>query len=85
FRGLLQRQLDFYYVGALGTVWSLVLFFPVMWADVLDSPAVAIFLGVALLMMNMMYSYARDRNGLAAAWLTQITASLLLLFFPGLL
>ena len=85
FRGLIQQHLDFYYVGGLGTLWNIVLFFPVMWGDVLDAPAVALFLAVALLMMNMMYAYARDRNGLAAAWLTQITASLFLLFLPQLL
>lgn len=82
FRGLLQQYLDFPLAGLSGGVWSIILFFPVMWGHILEAPAVAIFLAIALLAMNMMYSYVRERNGLAAAWLCQIIAGLVLLFLP---
>jgi hypothetical protein len=84
FRGLMQRQLEFWVVGALATVWSVTLFFPVMWGEILEAPAVGLFLGVVLLAMNMLYSYVRDRNGLAAAWVCQITTGLILFFIPFL-
>jgi hypothetical protein len=45
-------------------------------------PAVAVIIGTALFLMNLMYSYVRQRNGLAAAWICQIVASLILLFLP---
>lgn len=82
FRGLLQRRLEFWIVGALGGLWSIVLFFPVMWSRLLEVPAVGIFLAIALFAMNLLYSYVRERNGLAAAWLTQIVACLILFFAP---
>lgn len=82
FRGVLQQQLNFWVVGVLGGLWSVVLFFPVMWQQVLQSPSVGVFLVVALLVMNLMYSYLRDRNGLAAAWICQIVTNLIMLFIP---
>lgn len=82
FRGLLQRWLDMWLTSLLAGVWSAVLFFPVMWGEILDKPAVAIFLTVALFVMNLMYSYTRERNGLAAAWVCQIVANVILIFFP---
>lgn len=82
FRGLLQRQLEFYVVGVLGGLWSLILFFPVMWGDILAAPAVALFLAIALFAMNMMFAYVRERNGLAAAWVCEITTVLVLFFIP---
>lgn len=82
FRGLMQRQLVFPAVGALATLWSVALFFPVMWGELLEAPAVGVFFLVALLTMNMLYSYVRERNGLAAAWLCQITTGLALFFVP---
>jgi len=84
FRGLMQRFLDFWIIGILGGVWSLILFFPVMWGSLLDAPAVAIFLGVTLMSSNMMFAYVRLRNGLAASWLTQITTNIILIFIPFL-
>jgi len=84
FRGLLQRRLEFYVVGILGGLWSVVLFFPVMWGELLAKPAVAVFLSIALFALNLMYSYVRERNGLAAAWVTQIIANLILFFIPFL-
>jgi membrane protease YdiL (CAAX protease family) len=82
FRGLLQRQQSFWSVGVLSGVWSVVLFFPVMWGDILKAPAVALFLIIALITINMMYSYVRERNSLAAAWLCQVVANVVLFFLP---
>lgn len=84
FRGLLQNQIVFWLVGLLGTLWNIVLFFPVMWSSVLEFPAVAFVIAIALLMMNMVYVYLRERNGLAAAWICQIVANLIMLFIPFL-
>ena len=84
FRGSMQKRLDFWVVGALAGLWNVILFFPVMWDVLLEVVFVAIFLAIALFALNMMYSYVRERNGLAAAWICQITASLILFFFPYL-
>lgn len=84
FRGSLQQRLEFWIVGLLGGGWSIILFFPVMWEVILEFVFVAIFLGIALFLLNLMYSYVRERNGLAAAWLCQITANLILFFIPYL-
>lgn len=84
FRGLLQGQLVFWLVGFLATVWNIVLFFPVMWAAVTELPAVTSVIVVLLLMMNLLYVYVRKRNGLAAAWVCQIVANLVILYIPFL-
>jgi len=84
FRGTLQSRLEFWLVGGLGGLWSVILFFPVMWSVLLEFVFVAVFLAIALFVLNMMYSYVRDRNGLAAAWICQITANLILFFVPYL-
>ncbi len=80
FRGLMQKDRSFGLVGALASVWSMLLFFPLI--EVGRFPAVAIIIGTALTLMNMIYSYVRDRNGLAAAWLCQIVVNLLVMFVP---
>jgi membrane protease YdiL (CAAX protease family) len=82
FRGVLQETRPFWLVAILSTVWSLVLFAPML--DLANYPGVGILVGVALVLMNVMYSYVRDRNGLAAAWLCQITVNIVLLFIPYL-
>lgn len=82
FRGLLQNQLVFWVVGLLGALWNIVLFFPVMWGEVTQFPAVAFVIAITLLMMNMIFVYVRERNGLAAAWICQIVANLMMLFIP---
>jgi len=82
FRGVMQQHLEFWIVGALGGLWSVLIFFPVMWGELLTAPIVAIFLAVVLLMANLMYSYVYERNGLAASWLCQIVTGLLVLFLP---
>ena len=50
--------------------------------EVTKFPAVAVIIGTALVMMNMIYAYVRQRNGLAAAWICQIVVNLILLFLP---
>lgn len=80
FRALLQENRSFWIVGLLAWVWSMLLFFPLL--DIGRFPVVGIIIGTALLMMNLMYSYVRDRNGLAAAWLCQITVNIMLMFVP---
>ena len=84
FRGLLQGQLAFWIVGLLATLWNLVLFFPVMWEAVTLLPAVSAVIAVLLLMMNWLYVYVRVRNGLAAAWMCQIVANLIIFYVPSL-
>lgn len=80
FRGVLQETRRFLLVGTLSAVWSMVVFFPMI--DAPRYPAVALIIGTALVVMNLMYSYVRQRNGLAAAWLCQIVANIVLLFLP---
>ncbi len=84
FRGLLQRQLPFWIVGILATVWNMVLFFPVMWQTVTQLVAVTFVLVIVLLLMNMTFVYVRERNGLAASWMCQIVANLIILYIPFL-
>lgn len=82
FRGVLQRYLDFWLVGLLATLWAMVLFYPVMWQAILTAPAVAAVIGAGVLAMNLLYSYVRERNGLAAAWITQLVAGGVMIFVP---
>lgn len=82
FRGLMQHGRPFWLVGLLSSLWSILLFFPMI--EVARYPVIAVIIGVALLMMNLTYSYVRMRNGLAAAWLCQITVNVILLFIPYL-
>lgn len=82
FRGVLQEGRSFAVVGVMSSIWAGLVFFPMM--DVRRFPAVAITIGVALVVMNVIYSYVRQRNGLAAAWLCQIAINLVLLFVPTL-
>ena len=63
FRGLLQGQLAFWLVGLLATIWSIVLFFPVMWGALTELPAVTSVIVILQLMMNLLYVYVRKRNG----------------------
>lgn len=77
FRGLLQQTVPFWQAALTATVWHLLLFFPLV-----NAGPFPLIVAIIMLMLNMMYGYVRTRNGLAAAWLCQITANLLLLFFP---
>ncbi|HLU08838.1 MAG TPA: CPBP family glutamic-type intramembrane protease [Oceanobacillus sp.] len=80
FRGLMQTGRPFWLVGVLSSVWSILLFLPMI--EVRQFPAVALIIATALTMMNLIYAYVRRRNGLAAAWLCQITVNFVLLFIP---
>ncbi|MBL8164841.1 MAG: hypothetical protein JNJ61_22840 [Anaerolineae bacterium] len=80
FRGVLQETRPFWVVGTLSSLWSVLVFFPLL--DVRAYPAVALIIFTALVMMNVIYSYVRQRNGLAAAWLCQIVVNMVLLFLP---
>lgn len=82
FRGILQENRPFWMIGLMGAVWSMVLFFPLL--DLRAYPVVALVIGVVLVMMNLIYSYVRQRNGLAAAWVCQIVVNLALVFVPFL-
>jgi membrane protease YdiL (CAAX protease family) len=77
FRGIMQENRVFWEVGLIATFWGLVLFFPHINAGPL--PLIA---GVILAMANILYSYVRMRNGLAAAWMCQIAVNLMIFFFP---
>ncbi len=80
FRNLLQARQPFVVTGGLASLWSILLFFPML--DVGRYPVIAILIGTALVLMNMIYSYVRERNGLAAAWLCQIVVNVVLLLVP---
>jgi len=84
FRSTLQANRPFWLVGLASSLWSVLVFFPVFWSDIGRYPAVALVIGAALLLMNIIYSYVCRRNGLAAAWLCQIVVNLVLIFLPFL-
>jgi hypothetical protein len=80
FRGIMQMNRPFWLVGLMASVWSILLFFPAI--NVGAFPFVAVIIGTALVLMNMIYGYVRQRNGLAAAWLCQIIVNIVVLFVP---
>jgi membrane protease YdiL (CAAX protease family) len=80
FRGVIQERRPFWLVAILSTAWSLVLFAPML--NLTAYPGVAVLIGITLIMMNLLYGYVRDRNGLAAAWICQITVNVVVLFVP---
>jgi hypothetical protein len=80
FRGVMQEHRAGWLVALLASLWSMVLFFPML--DIGRYPGVGIIIGTALVLMNAVYSYVRGRNGLAAAWLCQIVVGFVLLFLP---
>jgi hypothetical protein len=82
FRGLLQENRPFWLVGILASIWSAFVFLPLL--DVGRFPAVGVVIVTALVLMNLIYSYVRQRNGLASAWIFQIVANIVLLFLPML-
>jgi hypothetical protein len=84
FRNVLQQNRPWWIVGLLSSLWSVVLFFPTMWGDILASPAVGVIIAVMLIIINIIYSYVRHRNGLAAAWVCQIAINLIVVFLPSL-
>jgi hypothetical protein len=80
FRGLMQQSRSVWVVGGLSSLWSVLLFVPMM--DVSRFPVVAVIISVVLVVVNMVYSYVCQRSGLAAAWVCQIVVNLVLLFLP---
>ncbi len=80
FRGLMQQHRTFWETGLLATGWQLALFFPMV-----NRGPYPLIIGIILLMANVTYSYVNERNGLAAAWLCQITVNVILLFAPAVL
>jgi hypothetical protein len=80
FRGLMQHSRTVWVVGALSSLWSILLFVPMM--DVSRFPIVAVIISFVLVVVNMVYSYVYQRSGLAAAWVCQIVVNLVLLFVP---
>jgi membrane protease YdiL (CAAX protease family) len=80
FRGLLQQGRSFWVVAIMSSIWTGLLYLPLL--NIGQYPAPTAVIAVALVMMNVMYSYVRQRNGLAAAWLCQITANVVLMVVP---
>lgn len=83
FRGALQEVRSFGFTVLLSTLWSAVLFFPHM--ELGGREVIALILLIVFGLLNFMYSYVRARNGLAAAWLSQVVSYGLLWFLPRLL
>jgi hypothetical protein len=82
FRGFMQQNRSVWTVGVLSSVWSLILFLPMM--EVGTYPLVAVIIAIVLVVINLIYSYVRERNGLAAAWVCQIVINFVLLFLAYL-
>ncbi len=82
FRGFMQQNRLFWVVGILSSIWSMVVFVPML--DLGKYPLVAVIISIVLVLINLTYSYVRERNGLAAAWVCQIVVSVILLFLPYL-
>ena len=82
FRGVFQQRLPFWMVGLLNGAWHIILFFPVMWDRVIQSPLVGISIGLVLILINVIFGYVKERNSLAAAWIAQIVVNILVLFIP---
>lgn len=80
FRGLLQTGRPFWIPGVVGSLWSALLFLPMI--DITRFPVVALMLLILVSLFNMSYAYVRQRNGLAAAWVAQILVNVLVLFLP---
>lgn len=75
FRGVLQEARRWPVAALMCSAWQMVLFFPLI-----NQGPYPLIVGVILLMANLLYGYVRERNGLAAAWVAQIVANLLLFF-----
>lgn len=80
FRAVMQENRPFWMIGLMGALWSVVLYAPHL--DLLRFPFVAVVICAVLAMMSMTYSYVRQRNGLAAAWVCQVVVNIVLVFVP---
>ena len=82
FRGFMQQNRPFVMVGLLSSVWSMLLFVPML--NVGTYPVIAVIICIVLVVVNLVYAYVRERNGLASAWVCQIVINFVLLFLPYL-
>ncbi|MEO8394771.1 MAG: CPBP family glutamic-type intramembrane protease [Chloroflexota bacterium] len=80
FRGLMQQNRSVVLVGVLSSILSIALFIPML--DFGKYPLVSAIISIVLVLINLMYSYVRQRSGLAAAWVCQIVVNVVLLFLP---
>lgn len=83
FRGTMQRVHPLPVVAILSSAWSILMFFPNLGLG--DTPAVGVVIGVALIVLNFLYSYVHFRNGLAASFFCQMIAGSLLLLVPRII
>jgi hypothetical protein len=83
FRGALQRVQPMPVVAVLATIWSILMFFPNLGLS--ETPVVGLVIGVALALLNFLYSYVNFRHGLAASFLCQVCAGTLVLLVPRLI
>ena len=82
FRGIVQTSRSLLVTAVMASAWSILMFFPTM--DVMGYPFIALIAGTFIVLLNILYSYVRERNGAAAAWVTQTLVSLAWLFLPRL-
>lgn len=80
FRGLLHGSRPFWMVALMSAFWSFILYLPLL--DIAAFPLVAMVICLMLVLLNVMYGYVRERNGLAAAWLCQIVANVIVIVLP---
>lgn len=83
FRGILHGSRAFWMVAIMSAFWSFVLYFPML--DIAAFPLVAVIITLMLVLLNIIYGYVRTRNGMAAAWISQIVANLIVFFVPYLM
>lgn len=83
FRGGMQSVRSILLTTILATFWSAVMFFPNM--ELAGREVIGVILLIVFSLLNFLYSYVKFRNGLAGAWLCQVTSYTLLWFFPRLL
>jgi hypothetical protein len=80
FRGILHGSRPFWMVALMSAFWSFILYLPLL--DIAAFPLVALVVSLMLVLLNVLYGYVRERNGLAAAWLCQIVANVVVIFLP---
>jgi membrane protease YdiL (CAAX protease family) len=84
FRGMIQAAQSVGTTTLLASIWSVLLFFPAMNINLREQPVIPLTVGILIVMLNLLYSYVRQRNGLSAAWVCQVVASLCWLLIPRL-
>jgi hypothetical protein len=80
FRGVVQARRSLWVSGGMSSLWALVLFLPML--EVGRYPVVAVIISIVLVLVNVMYAYVRQRNGLAAAWVCQIVVNIVMIALP---